>query len=152
MRARRILLLVAVVALAGCGGGNDSASEDPGELVFDLAESDESGVAGVRATLTFEGRDRTRVMIDGLDEGEPSGGGANRAWIYQGTCSDLQGVAEELEPVKGPSSETEVNIGFAALINGDYAIVVGLPQQNEAQTQPMQGLVKVACGDVPDET
>jgi hypothetical protein len=140
MRTRVPLLLLAVIALAGCGG-DAVGDEDPGEIAFDLAS--ESGAAGVRATLTFEGRDRTRVVVDGLDEGEPGGGGPNRAWLYRGTCDDLEEVAQELASIEGPSSETNVQVGLGALMNGDYAIVVGLPDD-----QPERPL---ACGEIPQD-
>jgi hypothetical protein len=130
--------------LTGCGGNDESATttEDPGEIAFPLDEQEDSGAVGVRATLTYETRDRTKVVVDGLDEGEPAGGGANPAWIYQGSCNDLGEVAEKLNPLQGPSSETTVGLGLTALINGDYAIAVGVPRS--------QGRI-AACGDVPDE-
>jgi hypothetical protein len=46
-----------------------------------------------------------------------------------------------LEPLRGSSSETTVDYGLVTLMNGSYAVAVGLtPDQPE----------DVACGDVPD--
>ena len=97
---------------------------------------------GVRATLSYKTRDETRIVVDGLDESEPAGGGANPVWLRSGSCADPKEILFELESLSGSTSETTVELGLPALLNGDYLIEVGLaPDQPET----------IACGDVPDE-
>jgi hypothetical protein len=144
MASRIVVIATAVVlGLAGCGGSDESGTtDDPGEIVFDLSPQGTTGVAGARATLIYESRDRTTIVVDGLDEGEPAGGGANPVWLRNGSCDDLGQIVSELDPLRGSSSETTVRVGLPALLNGEYAIAVGLPDGKNQE---------VACGDVPDE-
>ena len=135
-------LAAAALLLTGCGGSDDAETTGvPGELAFDLP-SRNGGADGVRATLTYKGRDRTEITVDGLDEGESAGGGANPVWLRAGTCDEPGRIVFELAPLRGSSSTTTVNLGVTALVNGDYAVAVGLTKQ-----QPDD----VACGEVPDE-
>jgi hypothetical protein len=141
---RRLLLVAAsaLVACAGCGGWDESGTtDDPGEIAFDLPSRGSAEVAGVRATLVYESRDRTTIVVDGLDEGEPAGGGANPVWLRSGTCDDPGKVVSELEPLRGASSETTVTLGLTALLDGEYAVAVGLPEADSAD---------VVCGEVPE--
>jgi ABC-type glycerol-3-phosphate transport system substrate-binding protein len=138
-----VLLLVALLVLAGCGGGSDEAetTADPGEITFELDEVGDAG-AGVRAILTYETPEKTTITVDGLDEGEPAGGGANPVLLRSGTCDEPKDVIFELEKLSGATSETTVELALTALLNGDYNIQVGLPDRPEDV---------VACGDVPEE-
>ena len=139
---RAALLVAAALFASGCGGSdNVDATGQPGELAFDLPSQD-GGADGVRATLTYEGRDRTRIKVDGLDEGESAGGGPNPVWLRAGTCDERGRIVSSLAPLSGSSSTTTVKLGLTALMNGDYVVAVGLTKQ-----QPED----VACGDVPDE-
>ena len=115
---------------------------DPGEITFELDAAGDAGVAGVRATLTYKTNETTRVTVDGLDEGEPAGGGANPVLLRSGTCDEPKDVVFELETLSGATSETTVELALTALLNGDYNIQVGLPDRPEDI---------VACGDVPQE-
>jgi hypothetical protein len=138
------LLLGAVVLLSACGGssGDADTTGEPGEIAFELPAEGDSGVAGVRATLRYETPERTTIVVDGLDEGEPAGGGPNPVLLVSGTCEDPKGVVFELENLSGTTSETTVDLGLTALLNGEYAVQVGLTQAKPEA---------VACGDVPDE-
>jgi hypothetical protein len=137
---------VAVVAAAlfagGCGGSDEiETTGQPGEFAFDLPARN-GGADGVRATLTYKGRDRTEITVDGLDEGESAGGGPNPVWLRTGSCDERGRIISQLAPLHGSSSTTTVKLGLNALLNGDYAVAVGLTKQ-----QPED----VACGEVPDE-
>jgi hypothetical protein len=140
---RPILLALVVLLIAGCGGSDSvEATEDPGEIAFDLEVQTPREATGVRATLTYITRDQTKIVVDGLDESEPAGAGANPVLLRSGTCSDPKEILFELENLSGSTSETTVKLGLPALLNGDYLIEVGL-----APDQPDP----IACGDVPDE-
>ena len=138
-----VLLLVGLLLLAGCGGSDEAEpTGDPGEITFDLDEVGDAGVAGVRATLTYETPEKTTVIVDGLDEGEPAGGGANPVLLRSGTCDEPKDIVFELEKLSGATSETTVELALTALLNGDYNIQVALPDRPDDV---------VACGDVPQE-
>ena len=135
-------LAVAAVLVAGCGGTSAEAT-DPGEIQIELQEQGDSNVAGVRAVLTFTDRDSTKVLIDGLDTGEPSGGGQHPAFIRRGSCTEPGAIAARLQPLRGGTSTSTVDLGLAELLAGDYAITVLLtPNQRRV----------IACGETPDET
>jgi hypothetical protein len=138
-----VVLLVGLLLLAGCGGSEAAETTgDPGEITFELDEVGDAGVAGVRATLTYETPEKTKVKVDGLDEGEPAGGGANPVLLRSGTCDEPKDILFELETLSGATSETTVELALTALLNGDYNIQVGLPDRPSDV---------VACGDVPQE-
>ena len=138
-----VLALVGLLLLSGCGGSEEAETTgDPGEITFELGEAGDAGVAGVRAILTYETPEKTTITVDGLDEGEPAGGGANPVLLRSGTCDEPKDIVFELEKLSGATSQTTVELAFTALLNGDYNIQVGLPDRpNEI----------VACGDVPQE-
>jgi ABC-type glycerol-3-phosphate transport system substrate-binding protein len=137
------LLLVCLLLLAGCGGSDKAETTgDAGEITFELNSAGDAGVAGVRATLTYETPEKTTVTVDGLDEGEPAGGGANPVLLRGGTCDEPRDIVFELEKLSGATSKTTVELALTALLNGDYNIQVGLPERPEDV---------VACGDVPQE-
>jgi hypothetical protein len=141
-RSALVVLLIGLLVLAGCGGAEKAETTgDPGEITFDLDERGDAG-AGVRAILTYETPEKTRVTVDGLDEGEPAGGGANPVLLRRGTCDEPKDIVFELEKLNGATSETTVELALTALLNGDYNIQVGLPDRPQDI---------VACGDVPQE-
>jgi hypothetical protein len=141
--ARFATPVLSVLALAGCGGGGSAESTDqPGEVSFDLAEVNDSNVAGARALLTYVDQDRTRLLVDGIDEQEPSGGGPNPVQLREGSCSEPGEVVLALPDLKGASTQAEVPVGMARLFEGDYTVVVELAGAGEP----------IACGDVPDES
>jgi hypothetical protein len=137
-----VLLLVGLLLLTGCGGSNEAETTgEPGEITFALDEVGDAD-AGVRAILTYETPEKTTITVDGLDEGEPAGGGANPVLLRSGTCDEPKDIIFELEKLSGATSETTVELALTALLNGDYNIQVGLPNRPEDV---------VACGDVPQE-
>ena len=138
-----VVLLIGLLVLAGCGGSEEAQTTgDPGEITFELDAAGDAGVAGVRAILTYETPEKTTVTVDGLDEGEPAGGGANPVLLRRGTCDEPEGVVFELDKLSGATSKTTVELALTALLNGDYSIQIGLPDRPEDI---------VACGDVPQE-
>ena len=143
-RAPLALLLTIAFLAAGCGGSDEvETTGNPGEIAFELDPASDAQVSGVRATLSYEDRDRTTIRVDGLDEGENAGGGPNPVQLTRGTCDDPGEVVFELENLSGATSETTVELGLVALQNGEYAVQVGLTQD-----QPEI----IACGEVPQES
>jgi hypothetical protein len=145
IRGSKTIVVVAIglSLLAGCGGSDKAEpTGTAGEVAFELDEVSDAGVAGVRATLTHETPEKTKVRVDGLDEGEPAGGGANPVLLRSGTCDAPKDIVFELEDLTGAVSETTVELALTALLNGDYNIQVGLPDRPDDV---------VACGDVPQE-
>lgn len=145
MSRRLSALALVVVALipAACGGSDEAQTTDePGEIAFELNEVGDAGVAGVRATLAHVSPEETNIVVDGLDEGEPAGGGANPVYLRSGTCDESKEILFELEKLSGSTSETTIELALTALLNGDYHIQVGLPDRPQDI---------VACGDVPQE-
>jgi len=144
MRWRYFVLLVACLVASSCGGGGDEAetTEQPGEVAFELSEQSDAGAVGVRATLRYETPEQTTVIVDGLDEGEPAGGGANPVYLRSGTCDEPKEILFELQKLSGATSETTVGLALTALLNGDYNIQVALPDRPEDV---------IACGDIPQE-
>jgi hypothetical protein len=129
-----IALVLTVTAGAGCGGSDDAETTgDPGEIEFELAQRNDSGVAGIRAVLSFEAAERTRIRVDGLDEGQPSGGGPNPVRVRAGSCDQLGEVVARLEPLQGTTSEGTVDLALGELMKGDYAVEVALTQR-QAET------------------
>ena len=138
------LLFTAAILAAGCGGSDEvETTGESGEITFELDDVSDAQVSGVRATLTYESPDRTTIRVDGLDEGENAGGGPNPVQLVNGTCDDPGQAVFELENLSGSTSETTVDLGLVALQNGEYAVQVGL-----TQNQPEI----VACGEVPQES
>ena len=75
----RLASLGLVALLIGaCGGNNVEATEDPGEIAFELEVQTPREATGVRATLSYKTRDKTRIVVDGLDESERRGWGESR--------------------------------------------------------------------------
>jgi hypothetical protein len=144
MRWRYSILLSASLLVSSCGGGGDKAetTEQPGEVAFELSEQGDAGAVGVRATLRYETPEQTTVVVDGLDEGEPAGGGANPVFLRSGTCDDPGEILFDLQKLSGATSDTTVDLALTALLNGDYSIQVALPDRPDDI---------VACGNVPQE-
>jgi hypothetical protein len=136
--------VVAVLALPGCGGDGSTAEStaQPGEVSFDLNAVNDSNIAGARARLTYIDKNRTRILVDGIDEQEPRGGRANPVKLRKGSCSEPGDVVLVLPKPKGLTTQAEVRIGMAQLFEGSYTVAVELAG----------GEKQIACGDVPDES
>ena len=85
----RYFVLAACLVVSSCGGGGDEA-ETTEHLARSRLNSEhgDAGAVGVRATLRYETPEQTTVIVDGLDEGEPAGGGANPVYLRSGTCDE----------------------------------------------------------------
>jgi len=134
---------LSVAFLAGCGGSSDAEGTDkPGEVEFDLQAENDSRIVGARAVLTFVDEQQTRILVDGIDEGEAGGGGATAVELRRGSCAEPGKIVARLPALKGAGAEKTVDIAMAELYEGEYSIHVGLPD-GDRET--------IACGDVPDQ-
>ena len=117
-------VLLSAFALVGCGGddggdaGGNGGGAESGFIEVELAESMGSGQTGT-ATLTDAGG-FTDVVIevsgDPVSDSQP-------AHIHEGTCEDLNPEpAFGLPNVDGGVSEATLEVAFADLANGTYAI------------------------------
>ena len=74
-RRMKLVSLACMALLAGCGGGEEEQQSEQAsdDIVVDLEAQGDYDASGLRATLEAEGALWTRVLVDGLDEGEPTG-------------------------------------------------------------------------------
>jgi hypothetical protein len=144
VRSRRAsALLVAALALAGCGGGdgNGGATEAAGggggggsEALVDLAAlggSDQTGTA----TLTASGGS-TQVTVETVSylvDPQP-------AAIAKGTCAKPGAAEHELATIEDGISVTTVDASLDDLRSGGYVVTVA-----KSRKQPD---VLVACGAI----
>jgi hypothetical protein len=129
------------LSLSGCGGeGKVTTTGQPGEIEVDLSARGAARVVGVRAVLEYQSKQQTRIVVDGLDGGEPTGSAA-KARVVRGTCEKPAGPAFALKPIRNGSSETTLGVGVPELLARDYAIQV------ISTTTKVNVL---ACGDLPD--
>lgn len=141
--SRKPLLLVlafvtaAVLALAACGGGDDSdAAGDDGTVTVTLDAQNDSGQSGT-AELTPAGEGQTRVVLElsnAPDQPQP-------AHIHSGSCSELGEVVHPLTNLEGGTSETTVDAPLEELQGGGFAINAHESEEN-IETY-------VACGVIP---
>jgi hypothetical protein len=146
-----LALFASVLALGACGGGGDDAASDENagdDIAVELDQQNDSSVTGLRATLVVEGRSSTRIVVDGLDEGEPSGGGANPVHLHRGSCDEpAAGETVQLGELTGSESESVVDVPIGELVGGGYVVDVHLPPiglQGDAEPEV------IACGDLSD--
>jgi hypothetical protein len=131
---RALLLIGLALSLAACGGddGDDRSSSplQPGAEVrlsvdadgisTPLTELNDSGQTG-RVTLTPAGDGKTVVVVR-IDK---TGADEIAAALRSGSCVNLGGVVEELEPVGERPAETTVDRSLAALLAEPHAVTVG---------------------------
>ena len=124
--AATFAVLLAVVALAGCGSDDDEASGD--EVTVELSEFEGSGQSGT-ATLTASGEQTSvSISIDG-DPVSPS----QPAHIHEGTCDELTPEpAYGLPNVADGTSETTVDVSLDTLTSSDYAINLHMSDEDLA--------------------
>ena len=134
-----VALLVAL-ALPGCGGGEEDAAagSDDDALTLTLAEQAGSGQSGT-ATLTADGDDRTRVVVELSNPPGPS----QPSHVHSGTCDDIGAVVEPLESVEGGNSESIVPMSLKELQRGGLIVHA---HKSEAESK-----VSVACAEIPKE-
>jgi hypothetical protein len=134
-----IAALLVAFALPGCGGGEEEAeagSEDA--LTLTLAEQAGSGQSG-SATLTADGDDRTRVVLELSNPPGPS----QPSHVHSGTCDDIGAVVAPLESVEGGNAESVVQMSLKELQRGDLIVHA---HKSEAESK-----VSVACAEIPKE-
>ena len=91
-----------------------------GEVIFDLPQTDESGVSGLVSVIAQSEATRIEVGVVGTTEEAQVG-------IHMGTCADLEPMPTyDLEPVltETMSSVTTLDVGFEELTDGRHAIVI----------------------------
>ena len=127
---RRVLAL-AVVTLAGCGGGGAPEGASVGVELRDFNGSGQFG----RANVERVSAESVRVTIE--LEGAPAR--AQPAAVVTGGCTSFDPTVEHrLEPVVRGRSQSTVRTPLDELTTGGYGIAVG-------GTRPEQF---VACGDL----
>lgn len=151
------ILAAACLGAAGCGGddGGNGAAIPPttpvrGSVTFDVESVEDGATVGGQARLEPVGTSRTRVVVDGIDESEPGGGGANPVRLVPGTCdTPAEGSGFELTALKGSTSTTTIDVPLAKLLAQPYHVEVFLPARaGEKRSDDAQGAL-IACGDVP---
>lgn len=127
-----LVMVLAVFALAACGGGGndeggggDETSGGAGEVTITLNEVAGSGQTGT-ATLTADAT-ITNVLI--VIEGGSSG--TQPAHIHKGTCEQLNPEpAYGLLEVQNDFSQSTVDVPLDTLIAGEYAINLHMSPAN----------------------
>lgn len=130
--------LLVVLALPGCGGGEEEAAAGAEELTLTLAEQAGSGQSGT-ATLTADGDERTRVVVALSNPPGPS----QPSHVHSGTCDDIGAVVEPLESVEGGNAESVVRMSMRELQRGGLIVHA---HKSEAESK-----VSVACAEIPKE-
>ena len=156
LRISVFALVAFVLALAGCGGGDNGGGdgEGAGETGGAETQTPEEGAGGDRnvtatlddlndsgqtgtATLSSVGEDRTRVVVQVSNAPEE----AQPAHIHKGTCDELDpSPAFPLESLENGRSNTVVEASLDDLQATAYAINV---HKSEAEANTY-----VACGDL----
>jgi hypothetical protein len=131
---RALVILVAVLTLAACGGDDDEAAGN-GEVAVELAEQNDSGQSGT-ATLAPTDDGQTSVTLELSDQPDVP----QPAHIHAGTCEELGEVVHPLTNVEDGSSETTVDVSIDELQDGEFAINAHESEQNIANY--------VACGPI----
>jgi hypothetical protein len=130
MGGRWVAAALAGLALAGCGGGDESA------LTVQLAEENGSGQAGT-ATFTPAGEARTTIVVElsnPLQQPQP-------AHVHPGPCGDLGDPIAALESLLDGRSETTVSMSLEELQSGNLVVHA---HESEAEFD-----VSVACALIP---
>jgi hypothetical protein len=133
-----VAALLVVLALPGCGGGEEEAAAGAEELTLTLAEQAGSGQSGT-ATLTADGDEGTRVVVELSNPPGPS----QPSHVHSGTCDDIGAVVAPLESVEGGNAESVVPMSLKELQRGDLIVHA---HKSEAESK-----VSVACAEIPKE-
>ena len=133
-----VAALLVVVALPGCGGGEDDAAASSSDeaLTLTLAEQSGSGQSGT-ATLTADGDDRTRVVVELSNPPVPS----QPSHVHSGSCDDIGEVVAPLESVADGRAESVVDLSLDELRRGGLIVHA---HRSEAESK-----VSVACAEIP---
>jgi hypothetical protein len=131
-----VVIVLAALTLAGCGGSNGGSGSSEKSATVTLSEQNGSGESGT-AELTAIG-DKTRVVVDLKGE---AAGGSQPAHIHKGSCDKLDPTpAYALPNVMSGKSETTVAVPLKDLQEQAYAINVH-KSVTDLKTY-------VACGDI----
>jgi hypothetical protein len=132
-----VVALLVAFALPGCGGGEeDAAAGSEDALTLTLEKQAGSGQSGT-ATLTADGDDRTRVVVELSNPPGPS----QPSHVHSGTCDDIGAVVEPLESVEGGNAESVVQMSLKELQRGGLIVHA---HKSEAESK-----VSVACAEIP---
>jgi hypothetical protein len=134
-----VAALLVAFALPGCGGGEEEAEASAEDaLKLTLAEQAGSGQSGT-ATLTADGDERTRVVVELSNPPGPS----QPSHVHSGTCDDIGAVVAPLESVEGGNAESVVPMSLKELRRGELIVHA---HKSEAESK-----VSVACAEIPKE-
>lgn len=151
-RLLKLASLACMMLLAACGGGEEEQQSErvSDEVLVDL-EAEGDLAPGLRATLEAEGASRTRVLVDGLDEGEPAGGGANPAHVHRGTCEEPIAAGTYLiGKLKGSVAEAVIDVPISDLVGGGWVVEVHLlPPEGRAGPGEVIGCAELADAEPP---
>jgi hypothetical protein len=133
-----VAALLVVVALPGCGGGEDDAAASSSDeaLTLTLAEQAGSGQSGT-ATLTADGDDRTRVVVELSNPPGPS----QPSHVHSGSCDNIGDVVAPLESLDDGRSESLVELSLDELRRGGLIV--------HAHRSGAESKVSVACAEIP---
>lgn len=138
--ARSVAVAVALLGLAGCGGGDDedeAVVAGDTALRLELTEQNGSGQSGT-ATLTPVGDDRTKIVMELSNPPAVP----QPAHVHPGPCDDLGDPVAALANVVRGRSETTVPLSFAEVRRGDLVV--------HAHKSEREYSISVACAPVPE--
>jgi hypothetical protein len=138
-KARSVAVVIALLALGACGGGDDEEGAASGDSAvrLELDEQNGSGQSGT-ATLTAVGDDRTRIVMKLSNP--PSV--PQPAHVHPGPCDDLGDPVAGLTNVVRGRSVTTVPLSFAELRRGDLVV--------HAHKSEKEFSISVACAPIPE--
>ena len=149
--AFRLLTVATVATLVSSCSGEDTAkvvdttgASSPG-VSFSLEDSQDAGLVGARAILVPLDANRTRIEIDGIAEGAPSGGGPRRGELVTGPCNpeiDQVKRVQLLGKIVDDATAATVPLGLADLTGGDYAVSVWVTSEPR---------MLIACAEIPSD-
>jgi hypothetical protein len=137
--ARSVAVVIALLSLGACGGGDDEERAARGDSVLrlELDEQNGSGQSGT-ATLTAVGDERTRIVMELSNP--PSV--PQPAHVHPGPCDDLGDPVAGLTNVVRGRSVTNVPLSFAELRRGDLVV--------HAHKSEKEFSISVACAPIPE--
>lgn len=123
------------LVLGACGGDGDDQAGGDGSVSVDLAEMNDSGIAGTATLTESDGATTVVVTLDG------AGAGPQPIHIHPGTCANLDPMPQyPLTNVTDGRSETTVQATVSSLRSGSFAINV--------HKSPEEAQIYVACGGI----
>jgi hypothetical protein len=136
--ARWVPLVIALLVLGACGGGDEEDAEVGGAataLLLELKEQNGSGQSGT-ATLTPLGDERTKIVMQLSNPPAVP----QPAHVHPGPCNDLGDPVAALANVVRGRSETTVPLSLAELRRGDLVV--------HAHKSEREYSISVACAPI----